>query len=154
MFNGEGRDDSYIAMRVQLRLQVREGATREVEAFVQKFAVEQGLATGDKVLMLIVIEELLTNLQRYGYPDKAVQGSAEIALNFEGGRLAIEFIDDGQAFDPLAHAAPDLDAPLESRTEGGLGLLLVRRLVDDASYQRIGARNCTRLSWHVATAQS
>ena len=142
-------------MRAQLTLKVRDGAAREVEAFVEKFAIEQSLAAGDKVLMLIVIEELLTNLQRYGYPDRAAeQGSAHIALDLKDAELTIEFFDDGQAFDPLAHAGPDLDAPLESRSEGGLGLLLVRKLVDDASYQRIGDRNCTRLSWHVATADA
>ena len=57
----------------------------------------------------------------------------------------LEFRDQGPAFDPLSGPAPDLDAPLEQRPVGGLGLVLVRALVEDARYLREGPFNVLRL---------
>jgi anti-sigma regulatory factor (Ser/Thr protein kinase) len=57
----------------------------------------------------------------------------------------LEFRDQGRLFDPLTEPPPDLDAPLEQRPRGGLGLPLVRALVDDARYVREGATNVLRL---------
>jgi anti-sigma regulatory factor (Ser/Thr protein kinase) len=55
--------------------------------------------------------------------------------------LTAELVDDGRAFDPLQVAAPDLAAPLEERAVGGLGVHLMRHLVDDIQYRRDGGRN-------------
>ncbi len=49
--------------------------------------------------------------------------------------------DDAVAFNPLEREAPDLNAPLEDRPIGGLGVHLVRKLMDDVRYERAGARN-------------
>ena len=75
---------------------------RHLEGFVAAFVREQGIAADDAARILILLEELLTNLLKYGYPDRAEPGWAEIALALNGSRLEIEFIDDGCAFDPSA----------------------------------------------------
>jgi anti-sigma regulatory factor (Ser/Thr protein kinase) len=49
--------------------------------------------------------------------------------------------DDGPSFDPLSLAAPDVTASLEERRVGGLGVYLVRQMMDAVCYQRVGARN-------------
>ena len=53
--------------------------------------------------------------------------------------------DDGPAFDPLAAQAPDTTLGLDERPVGGLGLMLVRRLMDDVAYERRDGRNHLRL---------
>ena len=56
---------------------------RELEGFTETFAVEHGLAASDKARTLIVLEELLTNLSKYGYPDqREPNGIAEVALDW------------------------------------------------------------------------
>jgi len=57
----------------------------------------------------------------------------------------LEFRDRGRPFDPLTADAPDLDLSPEERPPGGLGLALVRALVDDARYERRDAANVLRL---------
>jgi serine/threonine-protein kinase RsbW len=90
---------------------------------------------------------------KYGYPDRAEPGQAEIALALNGSRLEIEFIDDGCAFDPFAGPPPNLDEPLEARQVGGLGLHLLRSLTDEARYERRNDTNVIRLSRIIATTR-
>ena len=66
-------------------------------------------------------------------------------MELVGIRLTMTIADDGVPFDPLGAEAPDVDAPLEEREIGGLGIHLVRNLVDDASYHRRIDRNVMTL---------
>ena len=91
----------------------------------------------------LVAEELLTNIAKYAFEAEA--GRVELRLTIAGPSVALELRDEGRAFDPLAQPAPDLEAPLETRGPGGLGLVLVRALVDEASYRREGGSNVLRI---------
>ena len=127
---------------------------RQVDGFVAAFVSEHGIAADDAARISILLEELLTNLAKYGYLDRAEPGRAEIALALNGSQLEIEFIDDGCAFDPLAVPLPNLDAPLEERPIGGLGLHLLRSLADVVHYERINNRNVIRLSRSIASTRT
>ena len=138
-------------MRARLTLHVHSEAMHELEGFVGTFAAEHGLAADDKLRTLIVLEELLTNLSKYGYSNQhEAEGVAEVALELEGDQLTIEFADDGQPFDPFDKAAPDFDESVESRPVGGLGLHIVRELADEAHYSQRDGRNVIRLTRRVA----
>jgi anti-sigma regulatory factor (Ser/Thr protein kinase) len=122
-------------------------ARRETQAALDR--LEEGCrAAGlaeDAVLELrVVAEEVLTNIAKYAYAPGAVP-AAEMSFAFDDGATIIEFRDQGRPFDPLAAPAPDLGAPLEQRPEGGLGLTLVRALVDEVRYVRDGPANVLRL---------
>jgi hypothetical protein len=67
--------------------------------------------------------------------------------------FADDFVDDGPPFDPLAHSSPDLDAPAEQRPIGGLGIAIVRALVDRGRYRRKGDCNHLRLVRGLACAE-
>jgi len=123
---------------------------REVDAFVTAFVREHAMAPDEASRILILLEELITNLVKYGYPDRPECGRAEIVLALDGRRLEIEFSDDGREFDPLATPPPDLEAPLDSRIPGGLGLHILRSLTDDARYERRNGNNVVRLSRTIA----
>ena len=57
----------------------------------------------------------------------------------------MDFLDNGVAFDPLAMDEPDVSLPLEKRDAGGLGILLVRRMMDEVHYSRKGTLNSLRI---------
>jgi anti-sigma regulatory factor (Ser/Thr protein kinase) len=142
-------------MRASLTVRVHNRALGELEGFVCAFEAEQGLAAEDRTRTLIVLEELFTNLLRYGYPGQVEpDGVAEVTLELEGNQLTIQFADDGQAFDPFAKPTPDLDLSVECRPVGGLGLLMIRRLNDEAHYSRRDGRNVTRLTRRVSIQTS
>jgi serine/threonine-protein kinase RsbW/sigma-B regulation protein RsbU (phosphoserine phosphatase) len=99
--------------------------------------------------LLIILDELFTNVINYGYEDATASGQIEVALGLEAGRLMIEFVDDGRPFNPLTSAAPDLDLPVEERPIGGVGIAIVRALVDEVAYSRDGNRNRLTLGRNV-----
>lgn len=87
----------------------------------------------------IVLDELLVNTISYGYPDGRA-GKITVRMRV-GDDVTIVVEDDGDAFDPLSVAPPDLDATLDDRQAGGLGVHFMRTMMDAADYQRIDGHN-------------
>jgi anti-sigma regulatory factor (Ser/Thr protein kinase) len=110
-------------------------------AFAEEFAARCRLADDERARLLVILDELFTNTVTHGYVGAAAAGNVEVVLGLQGDWLSIDFIDDGCPFDPLQAAPPDLDLPAEERPVGGLGIAIVRGLVDDAVYRRQGDRN-------------
>jgi serine/threonine-protein kinase RsbW len=109
--------------------------------FVEDFARRHDLPQFERSRLLLVLEELFTNVVKYGHAEDAVATTIGITLALKGGELTIEFSDDGPPFDPLIAASPDLERPIADRPIGGLGLHILRSLVDHARYRREGDRN-------------
>ena len=88
----------------------------------------------------LALEEVLTNVISYGYEDS---GEHEIILRLflKEGEVIAEVEDDGRPFNPLAAAEPDTSKPLEERPVGGLGIHLVRKLMDEVEYKRQQGKN-------------
>ena len=90
----------------------------------------------------LVLEELVLNIIDYGFDDGNEDHELEVVLTSEDDNLTIEITDDGIPFDPLKDAKiPDTDAPLEDRPIGGLGVHLVRTMMDEVSYRREDGKN-------------
>jgi serine/threonine-protein kinase RsbW len=109
--------------------------------FAEDFAGRHGLPHIELSRMLLIFEELFTNVVKYGRAGDEAAETIGVALSLRGGELTIEFSDNGPPFDPLLAATPDLDRPIADRPIGGLGLRIVRSLVDHARYKREGDRN-------------
>ena len=107
---------------------------------LETFCALHGL--GPKVLnaLNLALEEVVTNVISYGFDDGEVHDIA-VSLEMRGGELTASVEDDGAAFDPLSKADPDVEASIDDRRIGGLGVLLVKRLMDDVTYARIDGRN-------------
>jgi len=106
----------------------------------------------------LVAEEWLTNVVRAGGSHPAGDVSVELTLQRDA-RIALTFRDFGPAFNPLAADAPDLDAPIDDRPIGGLGIHLVREVTDDCEYARVDDCNVLRVRFkgeplHVADHRS
>lgn len=88
----------------------------------------------------LVLEEMVLNVIDYGTEDGV--NEIEIILTLTDESLTIEIIDDGSPFDPLSDAPdPDLEATLEERRVGGLGIHLTRSMMDDMRYRREQNKN-------------
>lgn len=88
----------------------------------------------------LVLEEVLSNVIRYGYVEA---GPREICvrLGADDGGVDLQVVDDGREFDPLSAPVVDVRAPLEERTVGGLGIHLLRTFATDIRYRRRNGRN-------------
>ena len=82
----------------------------------------------------IALDEILSNIAYYAY----APGTGEVTVGFEalpdGHGARLEFTDTGRPYNPLENATPDISLPAEERSEGGLGILLVRKTMDEVRY--------------------
>ena len=85
--------------------------------------------------MHLVIDELLTNIISYAYPDDE-HHEIGIKIELSANRLKVSMVDDGIPFNPLGLETPDTELSLEEREIGGLGIHIVRKMMDKVSYRR------------------
>mgnify|MGYP000888049952 FL=1 len=108
---------------------------------IELWGEENGIPGKSLFQLNLALDELLTNTIIYGYPEG---GEHEIRLRLvpEGEKeLLIEIRDDGLAFNPLEVKAPDLKQDIEERPIGGLGIHLVRQMLDEIEYRRENGHN-------------
>lgn len=106
--------------------------------------------TQDQLIMKtqLVVEELLSNICNYAYD--GTQGSATFAcgiVNFDGEQsIMIQLTDEGKPYDPFTETtSPDIDATLDERPLGGLGVFLVKEIANHYLYMRIDNQNQTQI---------
>lgn len=111
-----------------------------VQNFLEETLTEYGLSKKDICIFLIASDEVFSNVCRYS---KAKEAAVECSVqgNSENGRIVLKIEDDGTAFDPLEKPVPDVESPLEHRKQGGLGIYMVRKLMDAVTYRRIDGKN-------------
>jgi serine/threonine-protein kinase RsbW len=112
----------------------------EFRRFIREGAAACGITAAQVDKLDLVMEEILMNVARYAYvPDT---GTAEVAYwQSSPGRLRVEVSDQGHPFDPFQADPPDLTRSLADRRIGGLGVFLVRTLVQSVAYRREDGRN-------------
>ena len=83
----------------------------------------------------LAAEECVANVINYAYP-KGIRGHVELTAEIAGGQLTLTVKDHGVAFDPTGHQDIDVEAGLDDRPIGGLGIHLVKTIMDTMTYQR------------------
>ena len=108
--------------------------------FVRTGAIAAGIAANEFEKLDLVLEEILINVARYAYTPHT--GTVEVAYTSEGpSKLRVEIVDFGRVFNPLEADPPDFSRGLADRPIGGLGVFLVRNMVDSIAYRREADRN-------------
>ena len=126
---------------LSLRIATRLDELPRLDAAVEDFAQEQAWPPDLVFQVKLVLEELGVNIVNHGHEDDA-RHEIEIEIASAADALTIEIADDGRPFDPLTEAPePDLESALEDRPIGGLGVHLVRTMMDEARYRREEGKN-------------
>ena len=107
---------------------------------LMEFGRHHGLAPTVVHDLNLALEEILTNIISYGYTDSQ-EHEIRVRLSMRPGEVKVEVEDDGQSFNPLAAPEPHTAKALEERTIGGLGIHLVRTLMNGLEYKRQADRN-------------
>jgi len=94
--------------------------------------------------LILGLDEMLANIVTYGYPGNPA-GAIAVRVVITEDALRLDISDRAPAFNPLEAAAPDLDAPLDTRPVGGLGVHLARSVMDTMEYAREDGENRLRL---------
>ena len=124
--------------------ELRVEATLENLPAVIAFATEtltDACSLRERTHIELVTEEIYVNIASYAYPD----GDGFAVIRRDGGEgpegLTLTFIDGGVPYDPLQKPDPDLTLPLDQRPIGGLGVFLVKKMVDEAHYEYKDGKN-------------
>jgi anti-sigma regulatory factor (Ser/Thr protein kinase) len=113
---------------------------RKAEEGLDDFSAAHGLTRNDTWPFHVAIDEILSNIVKYGHPEGEAERRVEISLRLEAESLEIIILDDAAAFNPLEAAPPDTTLAAEEREIGGLGIEIVRRLMDTIEYDRLDDR--------------
>jgi serine/threonine-protein kinase RsbW len=123
------------------------GELDEAAALVEADAAAAGLGPGRVADLHLAIEEAWVNICTHAYP--SAPGPIEMRTVRLEDRFLVDIIDEGPAFDPLVHSQPDFAVDLEQRPVGGLGIHLIRSLVDTVGYRREGSRNVLTITMDI-----
>lgn len=134
--------------KVHSRKIIIKNTIEEVQRAITAFEDFAAIHTIPRNLMLkvnIVLDELLSNIVKYSFPD-GKEHVIDITLElFTTGKLTLCLTDEGVPFNPFDAPDPDLSMPLEEREVGGLGILIVKRLMDEYNYKRQANLNVTSM---------
>ena len=108
--------------------------------FVDEISRELNLSVEDSFNIRLAIEEAVTNVIMYAYP-QTVEGDLLLSAREEGDVIVFQLVDSGNEFDPTLQPDADVTSSLEDREIGGLGIFLIRQLMQSVSYSRIDGKN-------------
>lgn len=120
----------------------------KLEVFLNELAEEWRLSEPLVYSLNLVLEEALTNINDYGFDDDS-KHTIEMYFKKTGDELSISIIDDGHEFDPTLIADPDITLSAEDRSIGGLGIFLIKKIMDKVEYQRKENRNYLTLTKNI-----
>lgn len=132
-------------MQIQLRAPQDRELLPTLFAAIEDALARAGITQPLAHDVLLVSEEVVCNAIDHGRPPGS-EHEVTVDIAVRADRVALCFRDDGDAFDPLAQPAPDLDADIEDRAIGGLGIHLIRTLADEITYERSGIHNVLRIT--------
>ena len=111
-----------------------------LSGFVDRIRKENDLAPALAARIHLALEEAVSNVIMYAYPE-GTAGNMVLDAVRDGNRLQFTLVDRGKAFDPTTVPEANPEAPLEERPVGGLGIHLVRSIMDSISYSRLDGKN-------------
>ena len=105
----------------------------DIDRFVADAAEQAGFEHGTVYQIQLAVDEACSNIIEHAYGGEG-PGTIECSLRTEEEALTIALRDHGKPFEPECVPAPDVDADLEERTGGGLGLFFIRQMMDEVTF--------------------
>ena len=117
----------------------------KVLAFVDQHLEERGCAVQVQMQIDVAVEELFVNIAQYAYAPGIGVATIRVELQEDPLVVVITFIDNGIPYNPLAKEDPDITLSAEERPIGGLGIYMVKKSMDDMSYEYKDGQNILRI---------
>ena len=99
----------------------------------------------------IAVEELFVNIASYAYEHGKGVAVVQVSVHEEPLSVEITFIDNGKQYDPLAKADPDTTLSAKERKKGGLGIFMVKKSMDNVSYEYKDGKNILTVRKFIGT---
>ena len=114
-----------------------EGTRQAIDEFAQ-FTAAHGLPDELRRRFQVALDEVLSNVARHGQPP---DGRIDVAFEVRDDIVCVTVEDSAEAYNPLTAGPSDTSSPLEFRKAGGVGIEVVKGLLEDVRYEHVGGRN-------------
>lgn len=123
---------------IQIRNQI--GELEHVAGFVEEIGEELGLSMELQMNLNLVMEEMISNIIFYAYPE-GTDATIEVLAESDGKELTFVLSDQGREFDPTMKDDADVDINPAEREIGGMGIFIVKNIMNKVTYQRLDGKN-------------
>ncbi len=113
----------------------------EVLKFIDVELEQLGCSMRLQTAIDVAVEEIFVNISSYAYDPEVGQATIRVDVSEDPLTIEIGFIDSGTPYDPLAKPDPNMKIPLRERKKGGLGIYMVKKSMDDISYEYKDGKN-------------
>ena len=127
-------------MRKELKLKNQMQELERVNQFIEEIGDELGLDMELQMNLNLVIEEMVVNVISYAYPEGKT-AEIELVAESDGKELTFVLSDRGKEFDPTLSQSADMDQNPAERDLGGMGIFIVRNIMNEVTYQRLEGKN-------------
>jgi len=127
-------------MRKEITISNRIDELRKVEALVEEISRELHFDTEMKMNIGLALEETVSNVICYAHP-QGTEASITLIAESDGHELTFVVSDQGRKFDPTLSKEPDIDISPAEREIGGMGIFIVKNIMNEVTYQRLNGKN-------------
>ena len=127
-------------MRKEIRIKNKITELEKVAQFIEEIGEELGLSMELQMNLNLVMEEMVTNVIFYAYPQDE-EADIELLAMSDGKEVTFVLSDQGKEFDPTAKDDNDLSVNPAERDLGGMGIFIVKNIMNKVTYQRLEGKN-------------
>ena len=127
-------------MRKEILLKNHIGELKRLSGFVEDIAKELNLGSELQMNLNLVLEEMVVNIISYAYPE-GTQTTIGLLAEYDGRELTFVLSDQGREFDPTLKKEADMSVNPAEREVGGMGIFIVKNIMNEVSYQRLEGTN-------------
>ena len=127
-------------MKKEIKLKNQVGELEHVAVFIEEICEELGLSMEMQMNLNLVMEEMVTNVIFYAYPQDE-EADIELLAMSDGKEVTFVLSDQGKEFDPTAKDDNDLSVNPAERDLGGMGIFIVKNIMNKVTYQRLEGKN-------------
>lgn len=135
-------------MRKELRIKNQISELERVAQFIEEIGEELHLDMEMQMNLNLVMEEMVSNVIFYAYPKEA-DSEIELLAKSDGKKLTFVLSDQGKEFDPTAKEDADPDVNPAEREIGGMGIFIVKNIMNHVTYQRLEGKNLLTMTKNI-----
>ena len=118
-------------------------------AFLEEQMDKMNIDMKKQMQISIAVEELFVNIAHYAYTEKTGKATINVSVTDDPAAITIIFKDSGIPYDPLAKKDPDVTLSAKERKIGGLGIYLVKKMMDEVVYKYENGQNVLIIKKHL-----
>lgn len=138
-------------MKKRLTIQAVRDNLAQVQSFILAQLKDISVPPDIEIKINMSVEEIFVNIAQYAYPPKAGEAVIETDVTDNPPSITITFRDKGIPYDPLSRPDPDITLSVSERPLGGLGVFLVKKMMDEASYEYEDGQNVLTVKKYLNT---